>query len=203
MTPSYRLAHDFIRRTSDSSSREEIALSATLHSTSNQTSDTMPTPSLRRRLCSMVYESMLLFGVLFISAWLFSTLLQQRHALYLRHALESWLFIILGLYFVWFWTHGGQTLAMKTWRIRLVSNDGSPVSTLRALGRFLLSWLWFIPGLALAWALGAKNWMLIGVPVANLVVWAGLIYLDPQRQFLHDRIAGTRIVDLNPRKKKQ
>jgi uncharacterized RDD family membrane protein YckC len=151
----------------------------------------------------MVYESMLLFGVLFISAWLFSTLLQQRHALYLRHALESWLFIVLGLYFVWFWTHGGQTLAMKTWRIRVIGNDGLPVSTLRALARFLLSWLWFIPGLALAWALGAQNWMLIGIPVANIIVWASLIYLDPQRQFVHDRIAGTRIVDLNPRKKKQ
>ncbi|WP_050479682.1 RDD family protein [Herbaspirillum rhizosphaerae] len=163
----------------------------------------MPTPSLRRRLCSMLYEAMLLFGVLFISAWLFSTLLQQRHALYLRHALESWLFVILGLYFIWFWTHGGQTLAMKTWRIRLVGADGLPVGALRALARFLLSWLWFIPGLALAWALGAKNWMLVGVPVANLVIWAALAYLDPQRQFLHDRIAGTRLVDLNPRKKKQ
>lgn len=151
----------------------------------------------------MVYESMLLFGVLFISAWLFSTLLQQRHALYLRHALESWLFIVLGLYFIWFWTHGGQTLAMKTWRIRVVGIEGLPVSTLRALARFLLSWLWFIPGLALAWALGAQNWMLIWVPAANIIVWAGLIYLDPQRQFVHDRIAGTRIVDLNPRKKKQ
>ncbi len=151
----------------------------------------------------MLYEAMLLFGVLFISAWLFSTLLQQRHALYLRHALESWLFVILGLYFIWFWTHGGQTLAMKTWRIRLVGADGLPVGALRALARFLLSWLWFIPGLALAWALGAKNWMLVGVPVANLVIWAALAYLDPQRQFLHDRIAGTRLVDLNPRKKKQ
>lgn len=150
----------------------------------------------------MVYESMLLFGVLFISAWLFSTLLQQRHALYLRHALESWLFVILGLYFVWFWTHGGQTLAMKTWRIRLVDQDNAPVSTLRALARFLLSWLWFIPGLALAWALDAKGWMLVGVPTLNIILWAALAYLDPQRQFLHDRIAGTRMIDLNPRKKK-
>lgn len=165
------------------------------------TSAPMPTPSLRRRLCSMVYESMLLFGVLFISAWLFSTLLQQRHALYLRHALESWLFIILGLYFVWFWNHGGQTLAMKTWRIRLVNADGSRINVMRALARFLLSWLWFIPGLALAWVLGAKGWMLIWIPTLNVVIWAALVYLDPQRQFLHDRLAGTRIVDLNPRKK--
>ena len=158
----------------------------------------MTAPSLKRRLCSMLYESMLLFGVLFISAWIFSTLLQQRHALYLRHALEGWLFAILALYFIWFWRHGGQTLAMKTWRIKLVSKDGNRVSVGRAILRFLLCWLWFLPGLAVAWALGAKGWMLIGVPAINLIVWAALVYLDPQRQFLHDRLAGTRIADLNP-----
>jgi len=158
----------------------------------------MTAPSLKRRLCSMLYESMLLFGVLFISAWVFSTLLQQRHALYLRHALEGWLFAILALYFIWFWRHGGQTLAMKTWRIKLVSKDGGRVSVGRAILRFLLCWLWFLPGLALAWALGAKNWMLIWIPALNLIVWAALVYLDPQRQFLHDRLAGTRISDLNP-----
>ncbi|WP_414086188.1 RDD family protein [Herbaspirillum lusitanum] len=167
------------------------------------TPSALPTPSLRRRLCSMVYESMLLFGVVFISTWIFSTVLEQRHALYLRHALESWLFVILGLYFIWFWSHGGQTLAMKTWRIRLAGKDGAPVKAWRALLRFLLSWLWFLPGLALAWALGAKGWMLIWIPAVNVVVWAALIYTDPQRQFLHDRLAGTRIVDLNPSKKKQ
>jgi uncharacterized RDD family membrane protein YckC len=88
---------------------------------------------LKRRLFSMLYEAMLLFGVLFISAWLFSTLLQQRHALYLRHALELWLCIVLAGYFVWFWCHGGQTLAMKTWRIRLVTANGEPIGLLRAV----------------------------------------------------------------------
>jgi len=72
----------------------------------------------------MLYEAMLLFGVLFIAGWLFSTLLQQRHALYLRGALQDWLFLVLGLYFVWFWTHRGQTLAMKTWRIKVVDKQG-------------------------------------------------------------------------------
>lgn len=151
----------------------------------------------------MVYESMLLFGVLFISAWIFSTLLQQRNALYLRHVLEGWLFVILGLYFVWFWKHGGQTLAMKTWRIRLVDHQGAPLRVWRALARFLLSWFWFLPGLALAWALSAKGWELMWIPSLNVILWAALIYLDPQRQFVHDRIAGTRLVDLNPAKKNQ
>ena len=176
--------------------RKETALSAAPHPASAASPATLPTPSLRRRLCSMLYESMLLFGVIFISTWLFSTLLQQRNALYLRHGLEIWLFAILGLYFVWFWTHGGQTLAMKTWRIRLLTSEGAFVGHGRAVLRFLLSWLWFLPGLALAWALQAKGWMLVIVPGLNFLVWVALTYLDPQRQFLHDRLAGTRMVDL-------
>ncbi|EJN07821.1 RDD family protein [Herbaspirillum sp. YR522] len=158
----------------------------------------MTTPSLRRRLSSMLYESMLLFGVLFMSGWLFSTLLQQRHALYLRHAMEAWLFVVLATYFIWFWTHGGQTLAMKTWRFRLVGADGAPVSRWRAALRFLLAWLWILPGLALASTLHQGQWMLILVPAVNLLLWAATVLLDPQRQFLHDRLAGTRLIDARP-----
>jgi uncharacterized RDD family membrane protein YckC len=152
------------------------------------------TPTLKSRLASMVYEAMLLFGVIFIAGWLFSTLLQQRHALYLRGALQDWLFLVLGIYFTWFWTHGGQTLAMKTWRIRLVAADGRPVNIWRAMARYLLAWLWFLPGLALAWLLGAKTWMLALIPLANMALWALTVYLDPNRQFLHDRLAGTRLI---------
>ena len=92
---------------------------------------------------------------------------------------------------------------MKTWRIQLISKDGASVTPLRALLRFLLSWLWFLPGLALAWLLGAKGWMLVWIPAANAIAWAGMIYLDPERQFLHDRLAGTRLIDVTPAAKKQ
>jgi uncharacterized RDD family membrane protein YckC len=101
---------------------------------------------------------------------------------------------VLGVYFVWFWTHKGQTLAMKTWRIRLVTRDGNEVTMKRAVGRYLLAWGWILPGLAAAWALGAKTWMLAFIPAANMLLWALTIYLDPQRQFLHDRIAGTKVI---------
>jgi uncharacterized RDD family membrane protein YckC len=141
----------------------------------------------------MVYEAMLLFGVLFSSGWLFSTLLQQRNALYLRHALQYWLLLVVGIYFVWFWTHSGQTLAMKTWRFRLVTKKGEPVKIGRAIVRYVLAWLWFAPGLAVAYLVGAKTWWLFWIPVANMVLWAMTIYLDPNRQFLHDRLAGTRL----------
>lgn len=150
----------------------------------------------------MLYEAMLMFGVLFISGWLFAAILEQRHALYLRTILQDWLFLVMGVYFIWFWTHGGQTLAMKTWRIRLETAEGNKVSTRRALGRYLLAWFWVVPGLASAWALGAKNWLLVLIPTANVLLWALSIYLDPQRQFLHDRLAGTRIIGVPDEPKK-
>jgi uncharacterized RDD family membrane protein YckC len=142
----------------------------------------------------MLYEAMLVFAVLFAAALMFSTILEQRHALYLRGALQDWLFVVLGIYFVWFWAHGGQTLAMKTWKIRLVDTGGKPVTLSRAIARYLLAWLWFLPGLALAWLFGAKTWTLILIPLANAAIWVLAIYLDPCRQFLHDRLAGTRLV---------
>lgn len=154
----------------------------------------LPTVPLKNRLFCMVYEGMLLFGVLFISGWLFSTLLQQRHALVLRHAQQVWQFLVLGAYFCWFWTHGGQTLAMKTWRVRVISRDGRPLGWGRAVVRYLLAWLWFLPGFAGAWLLGAQGWMLMLVPLLNFVLWTAAVRLDPDRQFLHDRIAGTRLV---------
>jgi len=151
-------------------------------------------PPLRTRLLCMVYESMLLFGVLFIGAWLFSTLLQQRHALNLRNELQVWLFLVLGGYFSWFWTHGGQTLAMKTWRIRLTTQEGANLSWRQAALRYLLAWLWFVPGLALARAIGAQGWMLLLLPALNVALWAAAARLDRDRQFLHDRLAGTRVI---------
>ena len=153
-----------------------------------------PSAPLKNRLLCMVYEAMLLFGVLFIATWLFSTLLQQRHALYLRDALQDWLFVVLGVYFCWFWTHGGQTLAMKTWRIRVIGRDGQRLGWRRALIRYVLAWGWFLPGLAVARFTGAQGWMLLLLPALNFAVWAAAAVLDRDRQFLHDRIAGTRVV---------
>ena len=151
----------------------------------------------------MVYEAMLLFGVLFMATWLFSTLLQQRHALSMRSALQDWLFVVLGVYFIWLWTHGGQTLAMKTWRIRVVDKHGAALSWARALLRYLLVWLWFLPGLALARLLDAQGWMLLLIPSLNFVLWTAAVYLQAERQFPHDWIGGTRLIQLAaPQKKK-
>ena len=134
----------------------------------------------------MVYEAMLLFGVLFIAGYLFDTLTQSRHALTLRHARQAWLFVVLGVYFCFFWQRSGQTLAMKTWHIRLICPGRASVPLKNAVLRYLLAWMWFFPAMALDYALGFAGWSSIGVLTAGAVAWSLTIYLDENRQFLHD-----------------
>lgn len=153
-------------------------------------------PTVRRRMASFIYEGVLLFGVVMLAGFLFSTVTQQRHALKGMHGLQAFLFIVLGIYFVWFWSKTGQTLAMKTWHIRLVNKSGKTVSRARALARYALSWIWFVPALAVAEITGARTgaplwgWMFAGVLLIAVVGrWS------PDRQFIHDLLCGTRLVD--------
>lgn len=150
-------------------------------------------PSLRRRLACWMYEGMLLFAVVFVAGYLFSSLSQTRHALDNRHAHQAFVFVVLGIYFTWLWSKG-QTLAMKTWRIKVVDAQGLPLTQTRALVRYVLSWLWFVPPLGLSWMLGATG-AETGVLVGGWVlVWALLSRFHPQKQYLHDVLAGTRLV---------
>jgi uncharacterized RDD family membrane protein YckC len=150
-------------------------------------------PSLPRRMACWLYEGLLLFGVLFISGYLFSTLSQTRHALDNRHGLQAFLFLVVGIYFTWF-GHKGQTLAMKTWHIRVVNTQGEAISQKRAFLRYILSWVWFIPPFAAlapyALTVGETAVLFIGW----VIVWALLSRFHPQRQFWHDAWAGTRLV---------
>jgi uncharacterized RDD family membrane protein YckC len=161
--------------------------------------DGLETPGLARRLASFVYEGVLLFGVLMIAGYLYSTLTQQRHALAGQRGLQAFLFVVLGIYFVWFWSHGGQTVAMKAWHIRLVTRDGGAVSQMRALARYLLSWVWFVPALLAAWVAGLDtSARIFGLMAAGVLGYALLALLHPQRQFWHDTWCGTRLVTWRP-----
>lgn len=162
----------------------------------NSSDNSSATPTIKRRLIVMLYEGVLLFGVIAIAALLFGTAFQQRSAIYLRHELQYWLFFVIGVYFVWFWTHSGQTLPMKTWRMRLVTVDGYAVPLKRAIARYVLAWLWFLPGFAIAWMLDTKAWMSVAIVMANVAAWALSARLHPSRQFLHDRMVGTRVIQL-------
>jgi uncharacterized RDD family membrane protein YckC len=156
-------------------------------------------PSLRRRMACFVYEGVLLFGVLMMAGYLYSSLTQQRHALRGTLGLQIFLFLVLGVYFIWFWTHGGQTVAMKAWHVRLVDAQGRPVGQLRALARYLLSWLWFVPALASVHFAGLKGGLPIGAALlAGVAGFAVLALLRPDRQFWHDAVCGTRLISWQP-----
>lgn len=144
----------------------------------------------------MLYEAMLIFGVVFVAGWLFDTLTQSRHALTLRHTRQFWLFIVLGAYFLYFWMRGGQTLAMKTWHIKLEAPGTASVPFAKAALRYLLAWMWFLPAMALNFALGLKEWEGIGAITAGMCLWALTAKLDKDGQFLHDKLAGTRLISL-------
>lgn len=154
-------------------------------------------PGLRRRMACWLYEGILMFGVVFISGYLFGTLSQTRNALDNRHALQAFLFVIFGIYFVWFWSKG-QTLAMKTWNIRLVDQDGNAVTQLRALKRYALSWFWFLPPLLAVAPFNLPGGEVVVIVMGWVAIWALLSRFHPQRQFWHDAWAGTRLVSSQP-----
>lgn len=162
------------------------------------TSADLTAPSLKRRMACWLYEGMLLFAVVFVAGWLFITLGQMRNAMdERRHLLQAFMFVILGIYFGWFWTRG-QTLAMKTWNIRVVDTAGRAVSQLRALARYVLSWLWFLPSLAVIAPMHLSGGESAVIILGWVAIYALLSRFHPQRQFLHDALAGTRLVTSQP-----
>lgn len=161
------------------------------------------TPSLTRRMASWLYEGMLLFGVVFIAGYLFGALSQTRNAMDNRHALMAFLFVILGIYFTWFWSKG-QTLAMKTWNIKVVGHDGLPISQPRALLRYVWSWIWFLPPLAALAPMAVSTGETLVVLIGWIIFWALLSRLHPQQQLWHDVWSGTRLIHFeHPKKQKR
>jgi len=131
------------------------------------------TPGIARRLASMLYEALLITAVLAVAFILPHLLLGAFANIQVHHvATKIHFFLVLLIYFSWFWVNGGQTLAMKTWRIRVVDIHGGRVRPAQAVLRYLAAWFsLFFFGIGIVWALFDKN-----------------------RQFLHDRIADTQIV---------
>jgi len=150
---------------------------------------------------SVAYEALLLAAILFIANFLLlpivSPLERASHVPSIpdpatRALLFCALFAITAAYFVWSWTGGRRTLPMKTWRMRLVDSHGAPLAYKAAFVRFLAAWIG--PGLALLIypLLRPEGLAAVALVMLPLNYFAALF--DPDKQFLHDRIAGTRIV---------
>ena len=128
------------------------------------------TPSVLRRLASMLYESLVLGAVVFIAALIF-ILIRNPQAPGALPFFQVYLVLVMLGYFSWFWTHGGQTVAMRAWRFRVEGVDGLPLTFFRACLRFVLACFSVLSILGLLWA-----------------------WIDRDKQFLHDRLAHTRLV---------
>jgi uncharacterized RDD family membrane protein YckC len=156
------------------------------------------TPSLKRRMASFVYEGLLLFGIGLIPGAigaLFVALTGHRHPLQSDSALRVITLLIYAVYFTWFWSARGQTLPMQTWHIRVVTSDGRPLSQPRALARFVASCAWFAPAAAIASVNHWTRWQGLAAIAVGVVAYALLALLQPQRQFWHDALCGTRLID--------
>lgn len=145
-----------------------------------------------------IYEGILLFGVAFFCAFLFSVLTRTQNALQNRHSLQFVLFLIIGIYFIWFWTRG-QTLAMKTWHLRITDVHGNNISHSRAAIRYLISWVWFLPSLAAGFVFNLSVTETALLSAGWVLVWALASLLHPNRQFWHDELAGTKLIFHKPK----
>lgn len=154
-----------------------------------------PTPGLARRLACFVYEGVLLFGVVMAAGLVYGIATGQRDARVGTSGLRVVLFLVIGAYFVYFWSRRGQTLAMRTWHILLVDRRGRPPAPLRATLRYVLAWLWFMPALVLLDRSGLHGALpAFATLLAGVLAYAGLARLHPDRQYLHDALCGTRLV---------
>lgn len=116
-----------------------------------------PVP-LWRRLAAILYDTFLLIAVLFIAAWILLLVIGEELSQSGHPLLTAYYISISLLFFVWFWIHGGQTLGMKVWRVRVVNPDGSSIKLRQAITRFftaILSWLPF--GAGFLWSLTNKS----------------------------------------------
>jgi uncharacterized RDD family membrane protein YckC len=129
--------------------------------------------SRRRRLGSLLYEALVILALaIFLFLLPLAVFSGVSHLMPGPGVLWLYLFLLLGIYFIWCWVKAGQTLAMKTWRLWVVdARTSRRLRPLQAVVRYGMGWLFWPTGLALLWS-----------------------FLDPDAQFLHDRIAGSRIV---------
>lgn len=153
-------------------------------------------PTIKRRLISMVYESLLALAVLFLPFLVFELIVQGAHTPLTEHMRQCLAFLVMGAYFIHQWSREGQTLAMKTWRLQLVLPGHAHVPLRAAAYRYLLSWMWLLPALLVSYLLDLQHWTALGAIGAGIVAWSSTALFTDNGQFLHDKLVGTQIVQL-------
>lgn len=137
---------------------------------------------LLRRLAAIVYDAVLLAGLLLVASAVVTLPIglsvgpERAQPLFaspwFRWPHFVYCVAVVAAFHLWFWTHGGQTLGMRAWRLRVVRQDGGPLGPRDAIARWLASLLSWLPfGLGFLWSL-----------------------VDPCGQAWHDRLSGTRLL---------
>jgi uncharacterized RDD family membrane protein YckC len=157
-------------------------------------------PGIGRRLASMLYEALLLFAVAFLATWLFQFAAGTVQLDgWRRHLLQAFLIAVFASYFLWCWLRGGQTLAMKAWRIRVAAPGHDRLPPRLALLRFVYATV-LLGALvaAITAAFVHRNPWLAFASLAVSGAGVGWALVDRDAQFLHDRLAGTRLELVSP-----
>jgi uncharacterized RDD family membrane protein YckC len=132
---------------------------------------------LSRRLAAIFYDSLLLFAVLFAATALLlpftgGNAIQSENLLYFLY-LTAWSYV----FFTWQWTHGGQTLGMRAWKVKLSGIKDGPVTWQSAGRRFFLAMVsWLFLGMGFIWSI-----------------------FDRDKLAFHDRYSGTRLYKIENR----
>lgn len=135
----------------------------------------LPTAGLARRLGAVFYDSLLLAALLMLVSFVYIPLVGRLLPPAVNRPLYQLLLLAVSYaYFAGFWVRGGQTLGLRTWKLRLIDYDGGPVTWTQATWRFLAAMLsWLCLGLGFLWVL-----------------------VDPEKLAWHDRLSDTRLVRL-------
>ena len=155
-------------------------------------------PSIGRRIAALPYEALLLLALALVMSFPIAGLKGATLGGAPQVIFQIYLVAVVFAYFTWLWRHGGQTLPMKTWRFKVVARDGGALDWQRASLRFIFAGLFYGPAIAGTMMMFFPNrisplltiWTFL--PTFATLFWARF---DTDRQFLHDRWAGTRIVD--------
>jgi uncharacterized RDD family membrane protein YckC len=120
----------------------------------------------------VLYEALVVIAIAMLASAIVTTVHSSATAGWGQLLLRVILVLMIAAYFLLCWTRSGQTLAMKTWKFRVVTQSGQLLTLPQALWRFVLAALF--------------------TSAAGIGFWWALV--DKDQQFLHDRLAGTRLV---------
>ena len=148
------------------------------------------------RVAAMVYDGVLLFGVSFAAGFVVLALTGWSAPLTdgRRLVLQVAVFLAIGIYFCWCWNRSGQTLALKTWNLRIADYAGKNPTLWRCAARYVASWTLFLPGLVYIGQMQPERAESLAALATGFVLMLLPALLDRDRRLLHDRWTHTRVV---------